>query len=51
MNYSDFVHLRVHTEFSLIDGLVRIESLVQVLPQLGMHAVGVTDFFNLFSSV
>ena len=46
-----FVHLRVHTEFSLVDGLVRIDSLMQSLPEKGMNAVAVTDFCNLFAVV
>ena len=51
MSRSLFVHLRVHTEFSLIDGLVRIEPLMHALPNLGMHAVAITDFCNLFAAV
>lgn len=46
-----FVHLRVHTEFSLIDGLVRIKPLMQSLVKKGMNAVGVTDFCNFFAAV
>jgi len=46
-----FVHLRVHTEFSLVDGLVRIKPLMKVLPNQGMSAVAVTDHCNLFAAV
>lgn len=46
-----FVHLRVHTEFSLVDGLVRVASLMDALPGKGMNAVAVTDFCNLFAAV
>lgn len=46
-----FVHLRVHTEFSLVDGLVRIKPLMKVLPSRGMCAVAVTDHCNLFAAV
>ncbi len=46
-----FVHLRVHTEFSLVDGLVRVSSLMDALPKKGMNAVAVTDFCNLFAAV
>ncbi|MGL6029269.1 MAG: DNA polymerase III subunit alpha, partial [Legionella sp.] len=46
-----FVHLRVHSEFSLVDGLVRIKPLMKTLPSRGMYAVAVTDFCNLFAAV
>lgn len=46
-----FVHLRVHTEFSIVDGLVRINPLMKSLVTQGMNAVAVTDFCNLFSVV
>ena len=49
--HNRFVHLRVHTEFSLVDGLVRIDSLMESVPEKGMNAVAVTDFCNLFSVV
>ena len=46
-----FVHLKLHTEFSLVDGLVRIKPLVKAVAELGMPAVAVTDHVNLFSLV
>jgi DNA polymerase III subunit alpha len=46
-----FVHLRVHTEFSLVDGLVRIAPLMTALTAHNMNAVAVTDFCNLFAVV
>lgn len=46
-----FVHLRVHTEFSLVDGLVRVKPLMKALPARGMSAVAVTDYCNLFAAV
>jgi len=46
-----FVHLRVHTEFSLVDGLVRVKPLMKALPSRGMSAVAVTDYCNLFAAV
>lgn len=48
---SPFVHLRVHTEFSMIDGLVRIKPLMKAVVDRGMNAVAVTDFCNLFAAV
>ncbi|MCH9756431.1 MAG: DNA polymerase III subunit alpha [Gammaproteobacteria bacterium] len=49
MTDSRFVHLRVHTEFSLVDGMVRIKPLMQAVVERGMNAVAVTDFCNLFA--
>ncbi len=46
-----FVHLHVHTEYSLDDGLVRIEPLMQRVSELGMPAVALTDRNNLFAAV
>ncbi len=46
-----FVHLRLHTEFSLVDGVVRIKPLVKRLAELDMPAVAVTDQGNLFALV
>ena len=43
-----FVHLHLHTEYSLVDGLVRIKPLVQAVAEAGMPAVAVTDQANLF---
>ncbi|MFI4918954.1 MAG: DNA polymerase III subunit alpha [Legionellales bacterium] len=46
-----FVHLRLHTEFSLVDGLVKVKPLMKALPARGMCAVAVTDYCNLFAVV
>ncbi|MCW8907344.1 MAG: DNA polymerase III subunit alpha [Sedimenticola sp.] len=46
-----FVHLRLHTEYSLVDGLVRIKPLVARVAECGMPAVAVTDQSNLFALV
>lgn len=46
-----FVHLRVHTEYSLVDGLVRVKPLVKAAAAAGMPAVAVTDQSNLFAMV
>ncbi|MDJ0879467.1 MAG: DNA polymerase III subunit alpha [Halieaceae bacterium] len=48
---SGFVHLRVHTEFSLIDSLVRVKPLVAKVAELGMPAVAVTDQCNFYGLV
>lgn len=46
-----FVHLRLHSEYSLIDGLVRLKPLVSRVAEVGMPAVAVTDHCNLFGLV
>ena len=38
-----FVHLHVHTEFSLLDGAARIKKLVQLAKDYNMPAVAITD--------
>ncbi len=47
----DFVHLHLHTEYSLDDGLLRIEPLMARAAELGMPAVALTDRDNLFAAV
>jgi DNA polymerase-3 subunit alpha len=46
-----FVHLHLHSEFSLVDSTLRIKQLVERAKQLGMPAVAVTDQFNMFGLV
>lgn len=46
-----FVHLRVHSEFSLVDGLVRIKELAASAAADNMPAVGLSDRFNLYALV
>ncbi|HEX7080884.1 MAG TPA: DNA polymerase III subunit alpha [Gammaproteobacteria bacterium] len=46
-----FVHLRVHTEYSLVDSVVRVEALVEAVERLGMPAVAVTDLGNVSAMV
>ncbi|WP_394559487.1 DNA polymerase III subunit alpha [Aquipseudomonas alcaligenes] len=48
---ASFVHLRLHTEFSLVDGLVRVKPLVKTVAGAGMPAVAVTDMSNMCSLV
>jgi DNA polymerase-3 subunit alpha len=48
---SEFVHLHLHTEYSLLDGACRIEELLDQAVALGMPALGVTEHGNLFSAV
>jgi len=46
-----FVHLHLHTEYSLLDGGNRIDRLIERVKALGMDAVAVTDHGNLFGAV
>ncbi|MCE0461509.1 DNA polymerase III subunit alpha [Pseudomonas uvaldensis] len=48
---ASFVHLRLHTEYSLVDGLVRIKPLIKTLAGMNMPAVAVTDQNNMCSLV
>ena len=46
-----FVHLKVHTEYSIADGLVKVRELVERAVALGMPAVAITDRSNLFGLI
>ncbi|MFV2004475.1 MAG: DNA polymerase III subunit alpha [Gammaproteobacteria bacterium] len=46
-----FIHLRVHTEYSLVDGVVRVKPLMNALAADNMPAVALTDQSNLFAMV
>ncbi len=47
----DFVHLHLHTEFSLLDGACRLDELVGEGVRLGMKAMAITDHGNMFGAV
>ena len=48
---ADFVHLHLHTEYSTLDGAVRIRELMNKAKEFGMHAVAVTDHGNMFGAI
>ncbi|NPA80080.1 MAG: DNA polymerase III subunit alpha [Thermotogae bacterium] len=48
---SDFVHLHVHSEYSLLDGAARIRDLVKRAKELGFPAIALTDHGNLYGTV
>ena len=48
---SSFVHLHVHTQYSLLEGAIHIENLFEKVVQLGMPAVAITDTNNLFGAI
>lgn len=47
----NFIHLHVHSDYSMIDGLAKIEALIQKAILLNMPALAITDFTNLFGLV
>ncbi len=47
----DFVHLHVHSEYSLVDGIIRVNELVDHSLSLGYHSVALTDLTNLFGLI
>jgi DNA polymerase-3 subunit alpha len=51
MHHADFVHLHLHTEYSLLDGAISVDKLVKKAVDLKMPAVAVTDHGNLFSVI
>jgi len=51
MTNGDFVHLHLHTEYSLLDGACRLEELVDHAAKSGMKAMAITDHGNMFGAV
>lgn len=48
---ASFVHLHVHTEFSLLDGASRIKNLVTAVKELGMDSVAITDHGVMYGTI
>lgn len=46
-----FVHLRLHTEFSVVDGTTRIDDIVKAAAADGQPALAITDLNNLFGAI
>ncbi len=51
MKHSDFVHLHLHTEYSLLDGACRISDAVEKAHACKMPAIAMTDHGNMFGAV
>src|SRR5690242_11040735 len=51
MGYADFVHLRVHTAYSLLEGAIKIPDLAKLCVKKQMPAVAITDTRNLFGAL
>ena len=48
---SKFVHLHTHSHYSLLDGLIKIDDLVDEAVKLGMPAIALTDHGNMYGTV
>ena len=48
---NSFIHLAVHSEYSIVDSVVRVDQLLQRVADLKMSAVALTDEVNLFALV
>ncbi|MBI2399511.1 MAG: DNA polymerase III subunit alpha, partial [Deltaproteobacteria bacterium] len=51
MHHANFVHLHLHTQYSLLDGAIRPEALIAFAKEQKMPAIAVTDHGNLFGAV
>ncbi len=51
MQYSDFVHLHLHTEYSLLDGAIKIDELIEQALMYKMPALAITDHGNIFGAI
>src|SRR3954452_14013046 len=51
MPRDSFVHLHLHTEYSLLDGAIRMKYLMQKAAEFKMPAVAITDHGNLFGAI
>src|SRR6516165_9149001 len=46
-----FVHLRLHTEYSIVDGMARVDDAVDSAAADGMPALAITDLANVFGAI
>jgi DNA polymerase III subunit alpha len=51
MNQKDFVHLHLHSDFSLLDGAIQIKPLTKRAQEIGARAVAVTDHGNMYGAI
>src|SRR5215210_39125 len=51
MPVPSFVHLHLHTEYSLLDGAIRMKELMKKAKEFGMPAVAITDHGNLYGAI
>ncbi|MBX3203106.1 MAG: PHP domain-containing protein, partial [Labilithrix sp.] len=48
---SEFVHLHVHSQYSMLDGALKVKNLVKLVQKQGMDAVALTDHGNMFGAI
>ena len=48
---NNFVHLHVHSEYSLLDGLLKIDGMIKKASEMGMHSVALTDHGNMYGAI
>lgn len=51
MKHSSFVHLHVHTQYSLLDGMIRLDDLFKKAKEYAMPAIAITDHGNMFGAI
>ncbi|PKN06033.1 MAG: hypothetical protein CVU72_06550, partial [Deltaproteobacteria bacterium HGW-Deltaproteobacteria-7] len=51
MKHSNFVHLHVHTQYSLLDGMIRLDDLFKKAKEYAMPAMAITDHGNMFGAI
>ena len=51
MKHADFVHLHVHTQYSLLDGAIRLKDLFKEAKKMRMPALAMTDHGNMFGTI
>src|SRR3989338_875094 len=51
MPRSEFVHLHLHTQYSLLDGACRIQEILHLANQYKMESLGITDHGNMFGAI
>jgi DNA polymerase-3 subunit alpha len=51
MQHANFVHLHVHTQYSLLDGMIRLDDLFKKAKSFAMPAMAITDHGNMFGAI
>src|SRR5512137_1273633 len=51
MKHAEFVHLHLHTQYSLLDGAIRLDDLFQRANEFKMPALAMTDHGNMFGAI
>ncbi len=51
MKHADFVHLHVHTQYSLLDGAIKLDDLMAQAEEFKMPALAITDHGNMFGAI